>query len=48
MHKVGEIVVENGKTYIITATDGVNYAFAPYKPEEKEEEDKPKRRGRKE
>ena len=41
MHTVGEIIVIQGKTYQITATDGVNYAYKPY---EKEAEEKPRKR----
>ncbi len=58
MVNVGDILTVEGKKVIVTFTDGVNYAYAPYKekvkeeiikePVEEKEEIKPRRRRKKE
>ena len=57
MVNVGDILTIEGKKVIVTFTDGVNYAYAPYKEkkvkeeiieEEVKEEIKPRRRRKKE
>lgn len=39
MVNVGDILTIEGKKVIVTFTDGVNYAYAPYKPLTKTKEE---------
>ena len=47
MVKTGDILTIDGKKVVVTATDGVNYAYAPAKEEVKEEKKEVKTRRKK-